>query len=237
MSDSAPELSVILPVFNEAESITSVLEELVGVLEQAFSGRWEILAVDDGSRDRTADLIHEVSTRTPQIRLLQQEQNQGQSLALCAGFTAAKGEWIATLDADGQNDPADLPSMFEIRHEADAIFGYRADRKDTWSKRIASKLANGIRNLLLREKIKDSGCSLKLFKRSLTTALVPWDGMHRFLGTLFFMQGATIKQIPVNHRARTAGESKYTNSGRLKITWRHLLAIRKGPEGFLRDPE
>lgn len=234
MSDSAPDLSVVLPVFNEAESIARVLEELVGVLEQSFPDQWEVLAVDDGSTDTTATLIQEVSTRFPRVKLLPQEQNAGQSLALCAGFKQASGEWVATLDADGQNDPADLPKLFAIRGEADVVFGFRANRQDPWSKRAAGKLANGIRNLLLGENIKDTGCSLKLFRRSLTTALIPWDGMHRFFGTLFLLQGARIEQVAVNHRPRTAGQSKYTNSGRLKKTWKHLQAIRRHPEQFIR---
>ena len=235
MVSTSPELSVILPVFNEEMSIVPLLQELQTVLEDRFGDRFEVVVVDDGSTDDSATFVQRTAEIFPQIRLISLDANQGQSLALWAGFEAAHGEWIATLDADGQNDPADIPLLYEVTDQADAVFGYRARRKDSLSKRIGGKLANGVRNLLLGEDIKDTGCSLKLFRRSLTTTLVPWDGMHRFFGTLFLMQQARIVQMPVNHRPRKAGVSKYTNTGRLKKTWGHLMAIRKGPEGFLKE--
>ncbi|MCC5845373.1 MAG: glycosyltransferase family 2 protein [Verrucomicrobia bacterium] len=221
-----PTLSVLLPVFNESEAIVPVLLEVGGVMDQTFPGDWEILAVDDGSTDDTPARILEAAKIFPAIRLISLENNVGQSGALWMGFRQARSEWIATLDADGQNDPADLPKLWAARADADAVFGFRAKRKDTWSKRYGSKFANAVRNLILKEDITDTGCAVKIFRKSLTDELMPWNGMHRFFGSLFRMQGAKILQMPVNHRPRAAGASKYTNWGRLKKTVRDLFAMR-----------
>lgn len=225
-----PQLSVILPVYNESESISPVIWEIVGVLEGMPDTSWELLAVDDGSTDGTDSTLADLQSAMPQLRVLRLERNCGQSAALWMGFQQARAPWIATLDADGQNDPADLPALWAKRDEADAVFGYRASRQDRWSKRVGSRMANAIRNRILRENIRDTGCSMKLFQRQLTTRLAPWNGMHRFFGTLFLMQGARIAQLPVNHRPRAAGQSKYTNLGRLPKTIRDLMAMR-----WLRD--
>lgn len=221
-----PTLSLLLPVYNESEAILPVLREAAEVLEAAFPGDWELLAVDDGSTDDTADRIREAALTFPAIRLIALSRNVGQSGALWMGFQQARADWIATLDADGQNDPADLPRLWAARADADAVFGFRARRKDTWSKRYGSKLANAVRNLILKEDITDTGCAVKIFRKSLTHSLMPWNGMHRFFGSLFRMQGARIIQCPVNHRPRAAGTSKYTNWGRLKKTVRDLFAMR-----------
>jgi dolichol-phosphate mannosyltransferase len=221
-----PILSVILPVYNESEAIVPVLLEIGETLENAFNSEWEVLAVNDGSTDDTADRILEAAETYPAIRHIPLERNVGQSGALWMGFRQARADWIATLDADGQNDPADLPKLWAAREDADAVFGFRAKRKDTWSKRYGSKLANAVRNLILKEDITDTGCAVKLFRKTFTEELMPWNGMHRFFGSLFRMQGAVIKQLPVNHRPRTAGTSKYTNWGRLKKTVRDLFAMR-----------
>lgn len=225
MSD-APALSVVLPIYNESEAIVLVLQELMDVLEENWPSDWEVLAVNDGSTDNTAERISALSGKYSGLRTLHLVKNAGQSGALWTGFREARSEWIATLDSDGQNDPADLPGMMKALGDADAVFGYRAERQDTWSKKIGSKLANGVRNLILRENIHDTGCSIKIFRKSLTVSLTPWDGMHRFLGSLFMMQNAKIVQKPVHHRARSAGTSKYTNWGRLKKTWWDLFAVR-----------
>jgi len=221
-----PTLSVVLPIYNESEAITLVLQELIEVLETRWPSAWELLAVNDGSTDTTSEKIRALCVKYPGLRLLDLEANVGQSGALWMGFQEAQSPWLATLDADGQNDPADLPGMMDELGDADAIFGYRANRQDTASKKFGSKLANGFRNFILKEEIRDTGCAIKIFRKSLTTNLTPWNGMHRFLGSLFMMQGAKIVQKPVNHRARSAGTSKYTNWGRLKKTWLDLFAVR-----------
>ncbi len=226
MTDQDP-VSVVLPIFNESDAIGPVLEELVQCLKKDWDDRWEILAVNDGSTDDTSEVILRITQETPGVRLVELEKNVGQSGALWMGFREARFDWIATLDADGQNDPADLTLLRDaLRKGADAAFGFRADRKDTWSKRVGSKWANGFRNRVLKEAIVDTGCAIKLFRRELTDRLTPWNGMHRFLGSLFAMQGAVIEQRAVNHRPRTAGTSKYTNFGRLKKTIWDLFAVR-----------
>jgi dolichol-phosphate mannosyltransferase len=223
---SPPRLSVVLPVYNESEAIVPVLRELATVLEAALPAAWEVLAVNDGSTDDTAQRILDVSREFPAVRHVELAANVGQSGALWMGFRVARAELLATMDADGQNDPADLPLLLESLGDADAVFGFRAKRQDTWSKRKGSKLANGVRNLILREDIVDTGCAIKIFRKTLTESLTPWNGMHRFFGSLFAMQGAKIVQRPVNHRPRSAGSSKYTNWGRLKKTIWDLFAVR-----------
>ncbi len=221
-----PRLSVVLPIYNESEAIVPVLRELAQVLENALPGEWEVLAVNDGSTDDTAQRILGLATEFPAVRHIRLAANVGQSGALWMGFQVARAELLATMDADGQNDPADLPRLLQALGDADAVFGIRAKRKDTWSKRKGSQLANGVRNLILREDIVDTGCAIKVFRKSLTDQLTPWNGMHRFFGSLFAMQGAKIAQRPVNHRPRSAGSSKYTNWGRLKKTIWDLFAVR-----------
>ncbi len=221
-----PLLSVVLPVYNESEAIAPVLRELIGVLDTAWPGQWEIVAVDDGSSDDTPAQLAALSREFPSLRPLSLARNSGQSAALWMGIRQARADWIATLDADGQNDPADLPRLYAARDNADAVFGHRAKRRDTLSKRWGSKLANAVRNAILREDIIDTGCAIKVFRRSLFDRLSPWNGMHRFLGSLFAMQRARIVQLPVNHRPRGAGQSKYTNWGRLQKTIRDLFAMR-----------
>lgn len=221
-----PTLSVLLPVYNESEAILPVLLEVGDVMEKAFPGQWEVLAINDGSTDDTPAKILQAAETFSAIRLISLEKNVGQSGALWMGFRQARADWIATLDADGQNDPADLPELWAARGESDAVFGFRAQRKDTWSKRWGSKFANAVRNRILKENITDTGCSVKIFRKSLTEELMPWNGMHRFFGSLFRMQGAVILQMPVNHRPRAAGISKYTNWGRLQKTVRDLFAMR-----------
>lgn len=223
---SPPLLSVILPVFNEEEAISSVLQELSDTLDNAFQGAWEVIVVDDGSTDQTTELLKEYVSIQPRVRLIILNENFGQSTAVWTGLNQASSEWVATMDSDGQNDPADLVKLFAEKEEADAVFGYRADRKDPRAKRWGGRLANWVRNATLGEQIRDSGCSLKMFKKELLQPLFPWKGMHRFWGSLFLMQGARIHQLPVHHRPRSAGTSKYTNWGRFTQTWADLIAVR-----------
>ncbi len=223
---SSPALSVVLPIYNESEAIVPVLEELIGVLQGEWPEAWEICAVDDGSSDDTAQQITALGEKHAGLRLISLQKNVGQSGALWMGIREAKAEWVATLDADGQNDPADLPKMYAEREGYDAVFGFRAARKDTFSKRIGSKWANGVRNSILKEDIVDTGCAIKIFRQHYMDLLTPWNGMHRFMGSLFALQGAKIHQLPVNHRPRSAGTSKYTNWGRLKKTIWDLFAVR-----------
>jgi dolichol-phosphate mannosyltransferase len=213
-------------VYNEQECIEGVLDELRATLDASLAGKYEVVLVNDGSSDGTADVLVHVRERWPELKVCALRSNSGQSAAFFAGFRRARAERIVTMDADGQNDPADIPKLLAELASCDCCCGYRADRQDTWSKRYGSKLANGIRNLVLKEDIIDTGCSLKAFRTELTRPLAAWNGMHRFYPSLFGMQGARISQVPVNHRPRAAGTSKYTNWGRLKKTWWDLWSVR-----------
>jgi len=220
------QLSVILPVYNEQECVEGTLRELDATLAK-LSLPYEILAVNDGSSDRTPDLISNLARGIPSLRMLTIAPNSGQSAAMGAGFKAARGAVIVTMDADGQNDPADIPRLMEGLRQSDVCCGYRANRRDSAGKRWGSRLANRVRQAILHDGIIDTGCTLKAFKAEFVRDLpMRLKGMHRFLPVLAQMQGAMVSQIAVNHRPRTAGTSKYTNLGRLKETIWDLWAVR-----------
>ena len=221
-----PELSVLIPAYNEEACIESVVREAICVLH-GLGKSFEVLVVDDGSFDGMPARLKILCAEHPELRVLRLEMNSGQSAALGAAFRAARGEVFVTLDADGQNDPADIPALVERLASCDLCCGYRARRQDVWSKRIGSRLANAVRNRALRETIRDTGCTLKAFRADWARPLpMQFRGMHRFLPALMGMAGARIEEIPVNHRPRAAGQSKDTNWGRLKETLWDLLAVR-----------
>ncbi len=224
-NESTLDVSIVVPIYNESECIAISLNEIAGVMDK-LDYSWELLAIDDGSSDGTPAILRELTKSIPQMRILTLVPNSGQSAAFGVGFRYARGKTIITIDADGQNDPADIPKLLEKIKDHDCCFGYRATRKDTFAKRIGSKFGNGIRNWALKEDIKDTGCSLKAFPAELARDITMWRGMHRFLGSLLMMKGATIAQIPVNHRPRELGVSKYTNFGRLKKTIWDLQTVR-----------
>jgi len=214
------DLSVVIPVKNEAENIGP----LVGEIRAALDGlvEYEILYVDDGSSDGTFAEISRIAAKIPQIRLLRHARNCGQSAAIRTGVRAARAAWIATLDGDGQNDPADISALWRLARQAPAnpplmIAGYRERRQDSWSKRLASGVANAVRGRLLRDRTPDTGCGLKLFPRSLFLDLPYFDHMHRFLPALVLREGGVVRSVPVNHRPRRQGLSKYGVLDRLGV--------------------
>ena len=219
------DITVVIPVYNEEECISNSLTEIAGVLG-GTDYSWELLAIDDGSKDETPVILKSLTSTIPELRILTLVPNAGQSAAFGVGFRNAAGRIIITIDADGQNDPADIPQLLAELDSHDCCFGYRATRKDSFAKRIGSKFGNGIRNRALKESIIDTGCSLKAFPAELVQDLTMWKGMHRFLGSLLLMKDASIAQIPVNHRPRPLGTSKYTNFGRLKQTVWDLQTVR-----------
>lgn len=221
-----PELSILLPAYNEEACIESIVREVACILH-GLNRPFEILVVDDGSIDSTPARLKALGAEIPELRVLRLAANSGQSAALGAAFRAARGEIWVTLDADGQNDPTDIPALVAQLDGCDLCCGYRAIRKDTWSKRFGSRLANAIRNRVLHETIRDTGCTLKAFRADWARTLpMQFRGLHRFLPALMAMAGARIGEIPVNHRPRAAGQSKYTNWGRLKETLWDLWAVR-----------
>ena len=205
--NSQPELSIVVPFYNEAENAAPVLREIRACQPEA-----EIVAVDDGSRDATWDAIRSV----PGIVAVRAGANRGQSAAVYLGLRSASGTFIGTMDGDGQNDPVDFAKMLEILRtgRADVVYGRRAKRRDTWSKRIASKSANRIRRLFLVDGVHDAGCGIKMFRREAVEFLVPFNGMHRYMAAIFTRAGLRIEEMSVNHRPRSQGKSKYTNFDR-----------------------
>ncbi len=229
MTDPAsfPEISLVVPVYNEKDNLPVLAHEIA--VAMALAGKsWELILVDDGSIDGSLALIRDLSTRTPELRYLSFAANCGQSAAFSAGFAAARGSAIVTLDADLQNDPADIPAMLALygKDGIDMVVGWRKKRQDSPAKRWASKWGNMVRNALTRENIKDTGCSLKVLRASMAKRLPMFAGMHRFLPTLMKMQGARIAEVAVNHRPRLHGASKYGIWDRAKKTCFDLLAVR-----------
>ena len=222
------DLSVVIPVKNEAGNIAPLVAEIA----RALDGRalYEIIYVDDGSEDSTAAEIRLLQASVPQLRLLRHARSCGQSAAIRSAVKAARGGWIATLDGDGQNDPADIPALWRIAQGSPAappllIAGQRVRRQDSWSKRQASRLANAVRRRLLRDDTPDSGCGLKLFPRALFLDLPYFDHMHRFLSSLVLREGGVVRSVPVNHRPRQRGLSKYGVLDRLGVGIADLAGV------------
>ena len=213
-------VSVVVPLYNEEENVAILQRELT----EALGGLdYEIIFVDDGSRDQTAAKI-----RTgPRSRVLRFEKNAGQSAAIFAGLQAARGEIAVLLDGDLQNDPADIPRLLdEIARGADLVCGYRARRQDTLVKRITSRVANLVRSRFTRDDVRDTGCTLKAMRRDCIPALVPFKGMHRFIPALVKGAGYRLVEIPVNHRARRFGQSKYGLSTRALRATIDMFGVR-----------
>jgi dolichol-phosphate mannosyltransferase len=200
---NSPTVSVVVPLFNEEESIVILQSELSAALK---SFDYEIIFVDDGSHDRTVERID----AAPNIRVIRFEQNAGQSAAIYAGLKAARGATVVLIDGDLQNDPADIPKLLaEIVSGADLVCGYRAQRRDTLAKRLTSWIANAVRSRFTKDGVRDTGCTLKAMRRECVAALVPFKGMHRFIPALVKGAGYRLVEIPVNHRPRRFGQSKY----------------------------
>ncbi len=200
-------ISVVVPIKNEEENIFPLAEEL----ERALRGRtWELIFVDDGSDDQSRAFIEQLQATKPHVRLVAFTRNFGQSSAFDAGFKAARGPIIVTLDGDLQNDPSDIPALLQILEDgADLVVGWRVNRKDTFSKRLTSKLSNYLRRKAGLDHVHDTGCSLKAYRKSALDSIKLFHGLHRFLPALFVMEGFIVKELPVHHRPRTKGTSKY----------------------------
>ena len=205
-----PDLSVVFPVYNEEENVPILLREIAASLE-GKGWSYEIVAVDDGSSDRSLEVLRASVGEYPTLRVLAFERNAGQTAALDAAWRAARGRLVVSLDADLQNDPADIPRMMQALGEsgADMVIGVRVNRRDTWSRRMQSKIGNAVRNAITGDRITDTGCSLKLVRREAIDRVHLFTGMHRFLPTLVRQAGFRVIEIPVNHRPRRFGESKY----------------------------
>jgi glycosyltransferase involved in cell wall biosynthesis len=223
---TAPRLSIVVPLFNEEENLPPLEAEIAAALAP-LGGDHEILYVDDGSTDGSFAALERLAAANPRIRLLRHAKNAGQSAALAAGFRAARGAIVVTLDADLQNDPADIPRLLAKLDEGyDAVSGVRRDRRDSWTRRISSKIANGVRNWATDESVTDVGCSLKAYRREFLRDLPMFSGMHRFLPTLVRWNGARLAELDVHHRPRLHGVAKYGIGNRLFRALADLRAVR-----------
>ena len=218
MTDSAtPEISVVIPVCNEEGNVIPLAREIAASLQGT---PFEILFVDDGSTDGTAAAVLQARCEgIGEIRLLKHSFRSGQSAAVCSGVRAARAPWIATLDGDGQNNPADIPQLLNALKEGIELVGgnRRHSRRDTWIKRVSSVIANGVRSWMLQDNTPDTGCGLKLFSREAFLDLPYFDHMHRFLPALIKRRGGFIVSVPVSHRPRTHGHSNYGTIDRLLV--------------------
>lgn len=223
----APQLSVVVPVHNEEDNIAPLVAEITQALRGVIP--FEIVYVDDLSKDRSLQVLRDLKTTTPELRVIRHVQNSGQSTAVRNGVKAARAPWIATLDGDGQNDPADIPKLLAERAQGDAqtklYAGWRVNRQDSGSKRWASKWANKIRSNMLKDDTPDTGCGIKLFEREAFLDLPYFDHMHRYLPALMQRAGWKTISVPVNHRHRTSGVSKYNNLNRALVGVRDLRGV------------
>ena len=228
---STPALSVVVPVFNEQDNVAPLVHEIVAALRgnPLLDGDFEIVYVDDDSRDATLAKLQQLKREVPELRVLHHAVQSGQSSAVRTGVKAARGRWIATLDGDGQNDPADIPKLLAERERSAGdvrlFAGWRTQRKDTGSKRWASKIANAIRSRMLRDDTPDTGCGIKLFEREAFLDLPWFNHMHRYLPALMQRAGWKTVSVPVNHRARSTGVSKYNNLNRALVGIAELRGV------------
>ncbi len=227
------DLSVVIPVYNEEENLPLLWPELRSVLEP-LGLQFEVLFIDDGSRDRSAEIVRGFRDADPRVRLIRLKVNSGETAATDAGFKSARGRWLVTMDADLQNDPHDLPMLLAHLDQWDGVIGWRVKRDDPFLRRASSRIANAIRNWVSDESVQDSGCTYRAFRRECLRSLVLYRGFHRFLPTLLRMRAYRVLEVPVNHRPRRFGQSKYGIGNRAVAAFKDLLVIRWMKDRVLR---
>ena len=216
-----PVHSVVVPFFNEEGNAPALLGEIEAAMD-ALGAPWELLMVDDGSRDCTGEILAAAAVRRPELRYLRLPKNRGQAAALDAGLRRTNGRILITMDGDGQNDPADIPTLLNLLGPADMVVGIRAGRRDSWLRRTMSRFANAIRGRILDDHMQDSGCALKVFRAEVVDALLPMKTLYSFMPALARAGGFSLAEHPVRHRARTAGRSSY---GFVAFLWRPALDL------------
>ncbi len=224
MTDSAPWLTVVIPIFNERDNLHPLTAQTLKALTGQVAS-FELIYVDDGSNDGSSGLLDQLAEHHPEVRVIHFDHNYGQTAAFDAGFRHARGDVIATLDGDLQFDPADILQLLPLAERYDLICGWRRDRHDTFVKRLSSRLANFIRNVITRDGVHDTGCSLKVFRRAVIERLALFEGMHRFFPALARMHGFSITEIPVQHYPRAHGQSKYGIGNRVFKSLYDLIAV------------
>ncbi len=223
---SAVAVTIVIPAYNEEAVIGACLDELAALMSAQEQGTYEVIVVDDGSTDRTFEVLKEKKQAMAELVVLRFDANHGQTAAFDAGFKAARGRAVVTMDADMQNDPADIPSLLEHLDRCDVVCGVRRRRRDSIVRRASSRIANWVRNRLTGEQIRDVGCSLRAFRAEALQGLKLYNGMHRFLPTLLRLDGWRVTEVPVNHRPRKEGKTKYGIRNRLFRGLRDLFAVR-----------
>jgi glycosyltransferase involved in cell wall biosynthesis len=208
------DLSIVVPAFEEEQSLP-ILHREIGEALQGTGLGYELLFVDDGSGDRTPEVLRDLARTDPRVRVLRQTPNRGQSAALAAGWNAARAPVVVMMDADLQNDPADIPELVERLEGWDVVSGIRVERRDTWVRRLSSRIANAVRRRVTGDSATDVGCTLRACRTELLRRVPVFDGMHRFLPALLEMDGARMTEVPVRHRARRFGTAKYGIRNRL----------------------
>ena len=222
---AAPDVTVILPVYNEAENLPPLWAELEPALGR-LGRKAEVVVVDDGSTDASADVVRGLAHADERIRLVRLRANAGLTAALLAGFAAARGEIVVTMDSDLQYHPDDIAPLVALTDRYDAALGFRARREDPWLKRLSSRIANRVRSTVLRDDVRDSACTLRAMHRACLRAIPPYHGMHRFVPTLLKQAGFRVIEVEVRHRPRRHGESKYGVRNRTVRAFVDLLAVR-----------
>lgn len=222
---SKPYYSVVIPLKNEEDNIADLIQELEPVMNRLHRP-WELICIDDGSTDSTRETLLENAKNKSFLRVILFDRNYGQSSAFDAGFQAARGEFVITMDGDRQNDPADIPKLVSAISECDLVCGLRVNRKDPWMKKITSFIANSVRSRICQDGVSDTGCSLKVYRVQSLRKIKMFQGMHRFLPALFKLEGFSIKEVAVNHRPRVKGKTKYHFFNRSFNTIFDMLAVR-----------
>lgn len=222
---TAPELSVVLPVFQEAESLPILWQEIEEMLDKVGHIA-EVVFVDDGSTDGSTDVIRGLAKQDERVRLIQFKANAGLSAAFYAGFQVARGRIVVSMDTDLQSDPRDVVTLLDALTGVDAVVGWRQIRHDSWLRRVSSRIANAVRDGVTGDRVRDSACSLRVMRRECLAAIPPFNGMHRFVPTLLRMAGFSVVEIPVHHRPRRFGQSKFGVRNRAVRAFIDLLAVR-----------
>lgn len=220
------DISIVVPVYNEKDNIRPLIEEITAAMAQTGSP-YEIVYVDDFSCDGSLEELHRLRQEFKTLRVIAHSRNCGQSAAVASGFSAARGNTVVTLDADRQNDPADIPALLEqLTEGVEMICGLRKKRRDSAIRKLSSRVANAFRNAVTGDRVSDTGCGLRAVRRAALAEIPVFNGMHRFLPTLMRFQGFTVREVPVNHRPRTAGVSKYGVGNRAWRGFVDCFAIR-----------